>query len=337
MTTTAAHTKPATINGYFPDDPTVVAVYDMMTETVGKSMLDSGGAYGYNDARNKRKTIEDFLRMDNAHLHLDASNYHTPIGTGYVDMWVTVSLFHFLIRNLSYDEWMDAHLRAFITDEDAEAGDGWGARKSWHEISEEFAEMMNMDTDWRGNVREHTTINTYNGDSALDGIIEYRQFVAEGEDGMDHTYFSIQYHGGCDVRGGYTAPVIFRLDDDDDEEWVSEVPSDETFGLYCQNDKCDPDGNGYGGWAADFMHGEIYNREGSTNEEMERPNFIYDANAQERIAPGTGWLVTLAFHMCGAERSNSEMVYHNPIQPTEGNRKHADIMCPCCHTNSIAY
>jgi hypothetical protein len=337
MTTTAAHTKPATINGYFPDDSTVVAVYDMMTETVGKSMLDSGGAYGYNDARNKRKTIEDFLRMDNAYLHVDASNYHTPIGTGYVDMWVTVSLFHYLIRNLSYDEWMDAHLRAFTTDEDKDTTDRWD-RKSWHEISEEFAEMMH---DGDGAYSHYAAmglpraINTYNGESSLDGIIEYREFYADNEEGMTTHYVSVQYHGGCDVRGGYTAPVIFRMDDD--EEWMTEVPSDETFGLYCQNDKCDPDGNGYGGWVADFTHGEIYNREGSTNEEMERPNFIYDANAQERIAPGTGWLVTLAFHMNGAERSKSEMVYHNPIQPAEGKRKHADIMCPCCHTNSISY
>lgn len=331
---TITEQDPTIVKGYDVNDPTVVAVYDMLTETVGKNMLDSGGAYGYNDARNQKKTIENFLREDNAYLHVDASNYRTPIGEGYPDTWVTVSLFHYLIRNLSYDEWMDAHLRAFITDEDAEVTDRWD-RKNFHELSEEFAEMMNVDTDWRGNTRPHTTINTYNGDSALDGIIEYRQFVAEGEDGEDHTYLSIQYHGGCDVRGGYTAPVIFRLNDED--EWISEVPMDGCYGLYCQNEHCDHDGYG-GGWVADFMHGDVYDRSGSTCEEIQRPSYIYDADAQERIAPGTGWLVTLAYHMNGADKSREgeHLVWHNPIQPETGKR-HAEMICPHCHHNSVAY
>jgi hypothetical protein len=55
---------------------------------------------------------------------------------------------------------------------------------------------------------EPFTVNTYNGEDALSQVIQYA--YAETEAG---TIVVLQIHGGCDVRGGYTAPRAFWADE----------------------------------------------------------------------------------------------------------------------------
>ena len=49
------------------------------------------------------------------------------------------------------------------------------------------------------------TVNTYNHDSLVDQILQYTYFEIE-----EQGYVLLQIHGGCDARGGYTAPKAFR-------------------------------------------------------------------------------------------------------------------------------
>jgi len=77
---------------------------------------------------------------------------------------------------------------------------------------ERFAEAVDesrfgIEAGW--NADPHMTVNTYNHESWLDSVLQYVVFSWEGDD-----YVLLQYHGGCDVRGGYTAPRAFRLLDD---------------------------------------------------------------------------------------------------------------------------
>lgn len=53
-------------------------------------------------------------------------------------------------------------------------------------------------------------VNTYNGDSMLTQTLQYNTFTYEKRD-----YIILQVHGGADVRGGYTKPQIFQIDDID--------------------------------------------------------------------------------------------------------------------------
>lgn len=48
-------------------------------------------------------------------------------------------------------------------------------------------------------------INTYNHEELLSQILQYVYFEWDNE-----AYIILQIHGGCDVRGGYTKPRIFR-------------------------------------------------------------------------------------------------------------------------------
>lgn len=68
-------------------------------------------------------------------------------------------------------------------------------------------------------------VNTYNHENELSQVYQ-RTVIQIG----DYYFAAIFIHGGCDVRGGYTAPKMFEMTHglDDDQE----------IGLYCTNGDC---------------------------------------------------------------------------------------------------
>jgi hypothetical protein len=52
---------------------------------------------------------------------------------------------------------------------------------------------------------EPMTINTYNDECSLSQTLQFIYAEVDGEE-----FVLLQVHGGCDVRGGYTAPKVFR-------------------------------------------------------------------------------------------------------------------------------
>lgn len=61
-----------------------------------------------------------------------------------------------------------------------------------------------------GEGEESMIVNTYNGEDCLSQTLQYGYFEHNGE-----SYVLLQIHGGADVRGGYTRPVAFDVDDMD--------------------------------------------------------------------------------------------------------------------------
>lgn len=61
--------------------------------------------------------------------------------------------------------------------------------------------------------------NSYNYTNNLDQDIQYHAAKCG-----DTTYFIIRSHNGCDIRGGYSSPMIFRPDDDE-LEYLQTLPS----------------------------------------------------------------------------------------------------------------
>jgi hypothetical protein len=53
---------------------------------------------------------------------------------------------------------------------------------------------------------ECETINTYNGESMLDQVMQYVYFTCPD---TDEQIVLVSVHGGCDVRGGYAKPHAF--------------------------------------------------------------------------------------------------------------------------------
>jgi len=168
--------------------PTQEVLAAMFTENTGSHMLDSGGAYGRNWERNAGRTVESFLAEPSASFDV------------FGDYWyLKLSTFHFLNERLEFD----AELQAAFDQMADEYPDD-----CWLELAERFP---NWYAEVKGEDHPATmTVNSYNHDSLLDQTIQYVQVAEEDGDAIYPDYIILQIHGGCDVRGGYTAPKLFR-------------------------------------------------------------------------------------------------------------------------------
>lgn len=185
----------------------------MFVENTGRALLDSGDYYGRNWEMNQGKSVEDFLAAPSGVF----DKYSGPV----------LSTFHFLHERLEFDAELQGEFDAFCEREDS-----WGlpAIEAW--VGEHF--------DW-----SHLTVNTYNHESALDQVIRFVQIDTEGGDACYGNLVILQVHGGCDVRGGYTDPKVFRtcgenevglLDDTDVNIWcdgtIVHAPQVETLPVF---------------------------------------------------------------------------------------------------------
>jgi hypothetical protein len=204
-------------------------IYEMLTEDTGASFLDSGGAYGRNHERNRIKSLDDF--RNEAPTQFDAK---------YGD--ATVSLFHHLVNKLTYDEAADADFHKWAADKD----------DYWMQLVEDYAEYRG----WTVTFSE----NSYNRESNLSQVIQYSVF----ESGL----VALQVHGGCDVRGGYTAPRIFSIDSDYDLAM-------EDASIFCTGDAVDSDGPHRFDWSGgEWTHEGEYSKSFSPYEMMQRRDLL---------------------------------------------------------------
>ena len=167
---------------------TATVLKAMLVENTGVHMLDSGGAYGRSWQQNKGR---DFEAEPAATISVEE---------GYID--IRRSTFHFLNECLEFDETLNARFLAFNRKRDPED------RIPWLPLMEEFVESIGaMGIYGEG---DPVTANTYNHDSLVDQILQYVYFEID-----EQGYVLLQIHGGCDARGGYTAPKAFRADVED--------------------------------------------------------------------------------------------------------------------------
>lgn len=174
----------------------------MMRENTGASILDSGGAYGRAWQRNLKA---DFSKRDRCTLQGDV--YTDAKGRTSLSLDVTIDLFSYLANRLDYDRALTRQYRKFAAErKDTGHLEDMGDFPAW------IAEKRGVD----GEV-EYTG-NSYNEDNFLSGTVQYTCFELDGEH-----YVLLQIHGGCDVRGGYTAPQVFQLDQSDGQfgDWYS--------------------------------------------------------------------------------------------------------------------
>jgi hypothetical protein len=182
----------------------------MLQENTGSHFLDSGGAYGRNWERNQSR---DFAEEQETYVEFNA------FGEG-LEVLVTHNLYHWLNARLEYDPKLQYTF------------DRWvelpgNKEEGWLYLMEEFAKMIGG----RGlyGEGEPMTINTYNGEDLLSQTIQYTYFEIDDIYGPPSlkskdeevelmveggSYVLLQIHGGCDVRGGYTAPKVFKVNEE---------------------------------------------------------------------------------------------------------------------------
>lgn len=183
----------------------------MLRENTGTHMLDSGGYYGRHWQQNQGRDDSAFEKQPHQKIEAYVSN-------GQLDVCYSRNLYHFLKEALDFDARMQRIFEHYcrITDEEN--------RESWHTLKNEFpfwlrkklAKKNKLVTGIYGDGDPCVT-NTYNYDSSLDQVIEYSYFEIHDKTHRhycENAYVVLQIHGGCDVRGGYTAPKVFTLSEE---------------------------------------------------------------------------------------------------------------------------
>lgn len=176
-------------------------IQEMLTENTGRHFLDSGGTmntdgsvshgYGRHWERNQKR---DFASEPRSTLEWD-----------YGSVSVTHNVYHWLVDRLEYDGKLDRRFRKWAATEERS---DWGwlqCMEAWcDELKEQGCEITGIHGD---DSQSHVTVNTYNGEDLLSQTLQYCYFELDGE-----SYVLLQIHGGCDVRGGYTAPRVFKIE-----------------------------------------------------------------------------------------------------------------------------
>lgn len=162
----------------------------MFTENTGRHMLDSGGAYGRHWERNQGRQFDN--------------EPHAVISLrwGYID--VTYNTYQWLAERVEYDHEMQQEFLAFANQPENE-------HTGWLELMERFVTEVRGGAGIYNDGKPFTT-NTYNGECLLDQTLQFTYWTEE-ETGEE--FILLQVHGGCDVRGGYTAPVVFSASIED--------------------------------------------------------------------------------------------------------------------------
>lgn len=185
-----------------------------LTENTGAHLLDSGSAYGRHWEENQDNPPWERPRWD--------------LSGGFP----VENVYHRLAENVERDRAavaLEAALYGYGRSGDRDR-DGWltsmedfaGAERapSRADLAEWFREAGYGDGDPVGLADtvsaelprdvfggEAFTMNTYNSEFA--DASQVLQFTAFG--GPYAEYVAVQVHGGCDVRGGYTAPRVYRV------------------------------------------------------------------------------------------------------------------------------
>ena len=169
-------------------------IYQMLTESTGINMMDSGGGEGRHWQRNQKKTLADFRK--GLPVVLDTHEFQDHV--------YTISVFHYLNKDdhLELDEVCNRFNKLACDDWESEVYGVSTAQNQWL-LNNGFARtsgLLNIDSEF----------NTYNHESNLSQVLQGTVIKNTEED----YYVLLQIHQGADVRGGYTDAKMFKLHED---------------------------------------------------------------------------------------------------------------------------
>lgn len=175
-------------------DPLSRKLKEMLCESTGAHILDSGGAYGRHWEENRSKNFDEIpaIRLNIGHDDDNKVN----------ELYFTINVYHFLKNCLEMPDKNDPILKLWKK---------WVKKKEgyWLEVMESFPEYLAENTKMPIGEYGHPQVyNTYNGECCLSQVLQYLYFEADGR-----AYVLLQIHNGCDVRGGYTDPELFYTDE----------------------------------------------------------------------------------------------------------------------------
>lgn len=161
-------------------------ISDMLKQNTGRSFLDSGGAYGRHYEKSQK--VENFDNTPRIEVEIFENDEELR------DVLVTVNVYHFLKNHLEYAPKKDKEFQEYMNNSD----------KKYLQDMQDFGKINGYDI---------STINTYNQESVLSQILQFSLYMQD--DIYNTEYIALQIHNGCDTRGGYTRPKIFKVYDID--------------------------------------------------------------------------------------------------------------------------
>jgi hypothetical protein len=180
----------------------------MLTEEIGKSMLDSGSAYGYQYERNRGK---DFLKEPQVKVEV----YDNEVN-------FSRSTFDFLTNQCDVtpaSEKLNSQFKAFLNTPEIKEGDApdWSSETMQAFMDKLFkGQEKTVDIYGEEDGQIGKVDNSYNYDNSLDQTLLTVMFRKDGK-----TFVLLSVHGGADVRGGYTTPQVFEVTSDEGvADWI---------------------------------------------------------------------------------------------------------------------
>lgn len=214
---------------------TLRVIAAMTVESTGTHMLDSGMSTGRAWQRARLEAGAKGINLDDADQLVHAifgevdqwGRWSSPAAAwGYSCEYVNVSASH-VLSMLKYDHRIDRVFHDWATRGDQ-------ADEAWLETMTRWAEKMGAGEDRNGSGVE--SVNTYNYETNLDTTLQWVTYLAGNGDRV----LLIQRHNGADVRGGYTAPRAFTIDEHDDEGYWRFLDAGTSYGVYCAGDDDSP-------------------------------------------------------------------------------------------------
>lgn len=207
-----------------PQDYTEIekVIAEMLTESTGADILDSGGAYGRHWQSNRQ--VKDFRAQGSCMVEICAPRRYKSDQDGKwhkidSEIHIQYNVFHYLTDNLE----INATSRELQKRFDEYVKQPENRDTGYLALMEDFSHVLTND-----DFAHQGTWNTYNGESLLSQVLQVVA-IAKKED----TYRILQIHNGCDVRGGYTRPRIFHVPDID-----STIFSDHDASSFCECGWC---------------------------------------------------------------------------------------------------
>ena len=193
-------------------DTTAEVLAAMLQENTGTHFLDSGGYPKYDEHGNYAGTDHGYGRHWEQNKGRDFEGGPATILSFKYGIEVTHHVYHWLMERVEYDADMQERFEECCQEIDPdnhmwclermEAFPEW-LRERGHEVTGLYGDS------------EPFTVNTYNGEDLLSQVLQFTYFeLSEPGARWGQAYVLLQIHGGCDVRGGYTAPKAFRVTDD---------------------------------------------------------------------------------------------------------------------------
>jgi hypothetical protein len=179
----------------------------MLKENTGRSFLDSGGTPKYDENGNYLGSTGGYGRAYERNQLRDFENEKDAIlSFRWNEIDVTINLYHWLKNRLSeYEEGLTEGLYSLANSDEYEYDSWLSCTVTWLEKLESQGREIKYGIYGEGT--EPNWVNTYNEECLLSQTIQFLHFFIDDEE-----YVALQIHNGADVRGGYTSPRIFSLD-----------------------------------------------------------------------------------------------------------------------------